>query len=154
MDITLKNKEEITGTHWIEFNVTDTLHDLKHWSDDSKYLDECAYNLFTDIFEESAIDFNYYGHTKFDNEQLLTLKRGIDQRISTLDKLKTLQDVIDLSKNTTHALDLTQQIREIGKRHGFQEDKFIHDIKSLGENLSRLIDKCIQRDKALIVVGL
>ena len=70
MDITLKNKNEIAGTYWIEFNVSGTRDNYTHWADNSKYLHEFAFNFYTDIFEKNEENFNYFGNTKFDKEQL------------------------------------------------------------------------------------
>ena len=154
MDITLKNKIDITGTHWIEFNVSGTLNNYKHWADNSKYLDEYAYNFYTDIFEKVADNFNYYGDTRFGKEQLKRLKQEIKDRISFVDNLNTLQDIIEFGNKTSHAINLTQEIEEACSKNIGQSNKIVSDIKQLGHDLSDLIDNCIQQDKTLIVLGL
>ena len=154
MNITLKNKSDITGTHWIEFNVSGTFKSYKRWADNSKYLDEYAYNFYTDIFEKVSDNFNYYGDTRFNKEQLKIVKQEIKNRIKTVDNLKTLQDIIKFSKKTSHALNLTQEIEEAyGKQNG-QQNKLVSDIKKLGLDLSVFFDNCIQHDKPLIILGL
>lgn len=66
MDFKLKDKSDIEGTCWIEFNISGTAKKYDYWAETSKYLDEFEYNLFTDIFERHAENFDYYGATKLD----------------------------------------------------------------------------------------
>ena len=154
MDITLKNKSDITGTHWIEFNVSGTAGSYKHWANNSKYIDEYAYNFYTDIFEKIADSFNYYGNTKFDKEKLSKLKQEIESRIKTVDNLHTLKDIIEFGKKTSYALNLSQDIEETCNKQIGQRNKLINDIKKLGHDLANLFDLCIQQDKTLWILGL
>ena len=154
MDITLKNKSDITGTHWIEFNVSGTVTNYKHWADNSKYLDEYSYNFYTDIFEKIADSFNYYGNTKFEKEQLNRLKKEIEDRIKNVDNLYTRQDIIEFGKRTSHALNLTEKIDEIFDNQNGQQNKLVSNIKKLGHELSNLLDDCITQDRPLWVLGL
>jgi hypothetical protein len=154
MDIILKNKEDIAGTQWIEFNVSDKADGWHHWADNSKYLDEYSYNFFTDIFEKVSINFNYYGETTFKNEQLIDLRQSIENRITTLDEFDTIQDIIELSKRTSFAFDLTEEIEGLSEKQGFNLKNFINEIKSLGRDLVLLVDKCIEKKETLVVLGL
>jgi hypothetical protein len=154
MDISLKNKSDISGTHWIEFNVSGTMTEYKHWADNSKYLDEYAYNFYTDIFEKVTSNFNYYGDTKFNKEQLMKLKQEIERRVKTFDNLQSLPDIIEFSKRTSYALNLTQDIQETYYMQNGQQNKLIGDLKRLGNDLSHLVDICINQDKTLWVLGM
>ncbi len=154
MDINLKNKSDIKGTHWIEFNVSGTLNNYNHWADNSKYLDEYAYNFYTDIFAKVSDNFNYYGDTRFNKEQLKRLQQEIKNRIRIIDNLKTLQDIVEFGNKTSHALNLTQEIEHVYDKQNGQQNKLVSDIKKLGHDLSDLFDNCIQHDKPLIILGL
>src|ERR1044071_8641278 len=125
MDFSLKNKSDISGTHWIEFNVSGTATNYTHWADNSKYLDEYVYNFYTDIFEKATSDFNYYGDTKFDKEQLIKLRHEIENRVNILDDLHSLPDIIEFSKKTSYALNLTQDIEEMYHKQNGQQNKLI-----------------------------
>lgn len=154
MDFTLKNKSELEGTCWVEFNISGTVDSYEHWADNSKYLDEFAYSFYTDIFEEKADNFTYYGDTKFSKEQLVRVKQEIDNRIKTVDNLHTLQDIIEFSKKTSHALNLIPEIEAAYNKLNGHQNKLISDIKKLGRELSNLLDNCISQDKPLWVLGL
>ena len=154
MDYTLKNKSDLEGTCWIEFNISGTVDSYEHWADNSKYLEEFAYNFYTDIFEERADNFNYYGDTKFDKEQLARIKLMIDNRIKTLDNLHTLQDIIEFSKKISHTLNLGHDIDATYNKLNGQHNKLVSDIKNLGHELSNLLAYCIKQDKTLWVLGL
>ena len=154
MDISLKNKSDISGSHWIEFNVSGTTTDYTHWADSSKYLDEYAYNFYTDIFEKASSNFNYYGDTKLDKEELVKLKQEIEHRIKTFDDLHSLPDIIEFSKQTSYALNLTQDIEETYYKQNGEQNKMIVDLKKLGSDLSHLLDTCIKQGKTLWVLGL
>ena len=153
MDFTLKNKTDIGGTHWIEFNISRTATVYKCWADNSKYLDENAYNFYTDIFEKAAKDFNYYGDTQFDKEELIKLKQEIVSRIKVVDSLLTLKDITEFSEKTSYALKLTQDIEEAFKQHG-QPNKIVDNLKKLGNDLLLLVDICLIEGKILMVLGL
>lgn len=154
MDFSLKNKSDISGSHWIEFNVSGTSTDYTHWADNSKYLEEYVYNFYTDIFEKSADDFNYYGNTKFDRKQLIKLKQEIEDRVNTFKDLHTLQDIIAFSKKTSYALNLVQNIEEMYYNQNGQQNMLIDGLKNIGYDLSQLVDTCIKQDKFLWVLGL
>lgn len=46
MDFELKNKSNIKGTCWIEFNISGTIVQFENWSKSSVYLEEYAYNRY------------------------------------------------------------------------------------------------------------
>ncbi len=154
MDIVLNNKKEISGTHWIEFNTTGTLSHYNYYDDNSKYLNEYAYNFFTDIFEKVADTFNYYGETRFDKEKLLKLKQEIKNRIDTIGQLHTLEDIIILAEKTSNSLDLTHFIESTSDKQTSQHYKLVIDLEKLGQDLYEMIDNCIKQDKVLRILGI
>ena len=154
MDFSLKNKSDISGTHWIEFNVSGTATEYTHWADNSKYLDEYAFNFYTDLFEKATNDFNYYGNTKFDNKQLIKLKQEVENRVKTFDDLHSLPNIMEFSKKTSYAFNLTQDFQEMYDKQNGQENSLRGDLKKLGSDLSHLLDTCIKEGKTLWVLGL
>ena len=154
MNFNLKSKSELEGTCWIEFNISGTVDLYEHWADNSKYLDEYAYSFYTDIFEENADNFNYYGATKYEKEQLERLKQAVGDRIKIVERLGTIQDIIEFSKKTSHALNLRQNIEETSGKLDGRQHKIVVDIKKLGNDLSNLLDDCIVQNKPLWVLGL
>jgi len=154
MDFTLKNKSEIKGTHWIEFYISEPKIKYKRWSDKSKYLEEFAHNFYTDIFDKNSRHFNYYGNTSFDKEQSIKIKEDITDRINSVDSVQTLQDLIEFGKKTSHALDLSESIREMHDAQNRQQTEILNDIKKLGYDLVTSLVICIKKDKMLWVLGL
>lgn len=87
-------------------------------------------------------------------EQLMELKQEIEHRVKTFDNLHSLPDLIEFSKQTSYALNLTQNIEETSYKQIGQQNKLISDLKKLGSGLSHLVDICINQDKTLWVLGL
>ena len=152
MDFLLKNKKGINGTNMIEFNISGTVNSYNYWADNSKYLDEFAYNFYTDLFEKIAKDFNYYGNTKFEKEQLIILKQEINYRTNTVGNLHSLQELVQFGEKTSHALNLTNNIEEMWNQQNGHI--LLSNLKKLGIDLSDLLDCCIKEDRTLWVLGL
>jgi len=154
MDFELKNKNEIVGTCWIEFNISGTASKYYHGADNSKYLQEYAYNLFTDIFEQYTDKFNYYGPTQFETEQLVKIKQVLIKRFNEIEELTTVQDLINYSEETINSPNLANELRENYKQLSGQEAKIKSKIQDLAQNLTKLIDKCIMDNNTLWILGL
>ena len=76
----LKNESDISGSNWIELNISGTESSYNHWSEDSKYIDEFAYTFYIDIFKKNSDNFDYYGDTRSGIEQIIQVKRDSDNR--------------------------------------------------------------------------
>ena len=96
MEIILKNKQDIEGSNWIEFNISGTYDKYENWAEDSKYLDEESYESFYDIFEKHSPDFDYYGATSFNTLQLKNIKHDIATKSSEAAKERNFQDITTL----------------------------------------------------------
>jgi len=153
-DFKLKDRTEIEGTGWIEFNISGSPDKYIHHSDDSIFLDEYAYNLFTDIFQKYANNFNYYGPTSFSIKQLEKIKYDIEKRSSDLSKLTTLKDLINFSDEKIKAMNLANELRDNYGQLITQIDKIINDINILTQKLIYFLNNCITENKTLWILGL
>ncbi|MCD4674884.1 MAG: hypothetical protein K8S18_02675 [Desulfobacula sp.] len=154
IDFKLKNRQEIEGTCWIEFNISGSADKYNHHAENSKYLDENAYNLFTDIFEKYASKFNYYGPTRFTIGQLEKIKKEIEKRANDLSLLTNLEDLIEFSDKTANSINLSNELRENYDQLNCQKDKIINDIKELCKDILEFLDKCIAEKQTLWILGL
>lgn len=154
MNLELKSKNDISGTCWIEFNRSGTVDKFTNWDNDSKYLDEFAYNLFTDLFENNTDDFNYYGPSYFTSGQLTKIKRDFEKRINDYINLTSLTDLIEFSKKASNSLNLDHDLQEAYEQRNRQINKLTEDIHSLGKSLIAFFDKCILEQKSLWILGL
>lgn len=154
MDLELKSKNAISGTCWIEFNRSGTVDKFKNWDIDSRYLDELAYNLYTDIFEDNADNFNYYGPSYFASGQLIKIKKDLKKRITDYKNLTSLNDLIEFVKKISNGLNLDHELQDAYGQGNRQLDKLTEDIYSLGESLIAFVDKCILEQKPLWILGL
>ncbi len=154
MDFRLKNISDIEGTHWIEFNISGTSDNYKHWESDSKFLDEYVYNLFTDIFERHTLKFNYYSNTMYDISQLTQIKKDIINRIHEFSSGETLDDLICLSKKTANALNLSDPLNNCFENSDRNLKKLQDGIVRLCQEMVAFFQFCIDQNRTLWILGL
>lgn len=94
----LQDKTEIVGTAWIELNISGTHNHFEHWCNSSKYLSEEAYQLYVPLFQKHSPDLNYYGPSKFVDQQLINLKDTFVDYHKRLKQSEVQKELITLNE--------------------------------------------------------
>ena len=111
MLICLRRKSDITGTHWIEFNISGNLTRYAFWDVHSKYLDESTYGLFVDILESQNSSFEYYGPTLFKYQALSALPDMIRERMEQINRFGNLTELVAFYRSKPGILNLSAYLR-------------------------------------------
>lgn len=138
---------------YVEFNVSGTTGHFKHWDDESLFLDESVFQLFADCFEKSTGKFNYYGPTRYEQDDLHKLLKELnqyDRRLQQITSYETLQKVISSLFGGTYFLRDLKESFELSTNW----NNVASSLVNVNRTLCDLVYQCIQEGKYLWVIGI
>ena len=156
-DLELKNKSNLdlsASSLWIEFNISGTPEKIKHWAASSKYLEIYVFDLFIDIFDKNTDDNSYYGPTKYKTEQVVLIKNDFEKRAQELAKLLTIDDLTEFFNNTCNESSISMAILDAVKNNIIEFEQMVLDLKSLVNDLTAFLAKCITENRTLWILGI
>ncbi len=151
MRIELLPKSECLN--FVEFNITGDNENYNKCDEESLYLNSDIFNLFTHCFENSNQLYEYFGETRYNSKNIIPLRNELEMNLNILNSIDTHKkfdkyiDEIFLGPNVIH---------KISKKDKNWHDKWAKYhlmIVKVNEDLLKLIDKCLQEDRILWIVG-
>jgi hypothetical protein len=151
MKIELLTKDKCLN--FVEFNITGDNENYRKCDQDSLYLNIDIFNLFTHCFENSHKLYEYFGETRYNSKNIIPLRRELEKNLDGLKQIRSFEDfmayisTIFLGENV---------INKLSKKDSKWKDKwtnYLKQIKKVNQDIIKLIDRCLQEDRILWVVG-
>lgn len=142
------------GGPYVEFNMWGTKGEYSRWHECSTFLEEPVYGLFADFFEEVSHAFNYYGPTLFFRDELTELRILLAENGTRYNDIKTLSQLTDFICASFLGVNF---ISELDREHYGWRDSFeeIRDkLSAVNKGLLSIIDKCLEKERVLWVLGI
>lgn len=139
--------------NFVEFNITGDNENYNKCDEESMYLNSDIFNLFTHCFENSNQLYVDFGETRYNSKNIIPLQNELElnllklKEIDTADNFEKYIKGIFLGENVIHKIDKKD------KNWRDKWDKYQEMIVKVNEDLLKLIDKCLDQDRILWVVG-
>lgn len=138
---------------FVEFNITGDNDNYNKCDPESFYLNSSVFNIFAGCFERSNHLFEFIGQTKFNSRKYFPLKNELEENLSKLTSIQTLLDfkgyVTGIFLGRDLIVDLVQVDPTWEKCWKYYQRRLI----VINRDLIKIIDKCIEEELVLWVIG-
>jgi hypothetical protein len=137
----------------VELNTTGDNENYIKGDSESKYVEGEVFNLFTSCFENAEKLYEFFGSTKYNSRKIVPLRNELQNRlnvflrISSLDEFQEHLNQVFLGQEFIE--ELTTEDKNWKENWRFYCDKLI----KLNEGLIEIVDKCIEEQLILWVIG-
>jgi len=152
MRVKLLTRED--AFNFVEFNITGDNENYNKCDSESIYLENIVFNLFTPCFERSNKLFEYYGQTKYNARKIIPLKNELEFNLNELMCITSLQELKNFVKDVFLGSNFIEILNKQDKKLEENWNVYVHNLININEELIIFIEKCIEEDRILWVIGL
>jgi hypothetical protein len=123
------------------------------FSEKSKYLDVDVFSLFRHSFELSALEYNYYSTTGFDNALIVTLRNHLMTNQARITAVINADELEILALKQVSGMEFINALKSQDPEWRISWEKIKSELLQVGEDLIEIVDRCIDEDLVLWVTG-
>ena len=143
----------IDKLNFVEFNITGSNSGYEKLSQESRYLQSEVFNLFAKCFENSEGLYEYFGPNKFNARNIVILQNNLQTQMGMLEQILSAH----LFKSFISEMFMGKDFLEGLKRKNAEwidDWKFYLDkLIVVNKTMLSIIDKCIEEERVLWVIG-
>ncbi|MBN2521269.1 MAG: hypothetical protein JXB17_12225 [Bacteroidales bacterium] len=139
--------------NFVEFNITGDNDNYHKCDEESLYLNSDIFNLFTHCFENSNKLYEYFGETRYNSKNIIPLQKELQDNMEKLISIDTLKKFEQYIKEIFLGENVILKIQKRDKNWKDKWEKYHNQIIKVNDDILTLIDKCLQEDRILWVVG-
>jgi hypothetical protein len=147
---------EIYGANnlnFVEFNITGDLDALQRCDKDSLYMDTELFSLFSDCFEQSNNLYDYFGPTKYNTRNIVILLNNLEANIEKVQRIDSYENMIDFTGSKFLGGNFVIELEKIDKNWSLNWKEYKSKLIEINQSLIDLINRCMEEDRILWVVG-
>jgi hypothetical protein len=151
MKLGMMSKNECVD--FIEFNITGDSDNYIKCHEDSLYLNSNVFNIFAGCFERSNYLFEFIGQTIYNARKIIPLRNALDEN---LEKLTLIENIDEFKKYVTSIFlgrDLLLDLALVDPLWEQCWKFYLRRLIIINRDLIKLIDKCIDEERILWVIG-
>ncbi|MBM3309403.1 MAG: hypothetical protein FJY77_04030 [Candidatus Altiarchaeales archaeon] len=149
----------VKGGAYVEFQIVDKGDRyIHHWQSNSIFLKEALFSLFATCLYNCHPNFNYYGSTKFEGEQLTELIdqfKALKMQFQEINNFDSFCQIVE--KNSFITVDnddlrLPYLLYRL-KEYEIKWEGILTSLIKVNQNLINFSETAYQKGKALLVLG-
>lgn len=151
MKLGLITKDECID--FVEFNITGDTENYNKCDQESLYLNGNVFNIFAGCFEKSNHLFEFIGQTMYNSRKIIPLRNALDENLG---KLVVIETIDEFKKYVTKIFLGRDLLIDLAKADPLWEQcwKFyLRRLIVINRDLIKLVDKCIEQERILWVIG-
>jgi hypothetical protein len=151
MKLGLMTKDECIN--FIEFNITGDSENYNKCDPESLYLNSNVFNIYAGCFERSNHLFEFVGQTMYNSRKIIPLRNELSEN---LENLKSIENIESFKKYVTGIFLGRDLLIDLAKADSLWEHcwKFyLRRLIVINRGLLSIIDKCIEEERVLWVIG-
>ncbi len=143
----------IDNLNFVEFNTTGSNTEYQKLSPESRFLSSEVFNLFALCFEKSDDLYEYFGPSKFNARNIVILQNELKTHLGKLEQINTCDFFVKFINNTFLGQGYLNQIQR--KNVDWTDDwqLYLSKIIEVNKTIIQIIDKCIDDERTLWVIG-
>lgn len=139
--------------NFVEFNITGDGQNYIMCDSGSKFLDSEVFNLFSTCFEQSDKLFDYFTPSKYNPRNIIKLKNALINNFDVLNNIKSHEAFIDHISQIFLGNNFILKLKDVDKAWEKNWSFYLQKLIEINNGLVALIDKCIEEDRILWVIG-
>ena len=151
MKLGLMTKDECID--FVEFNITGNSEDYIKCHDESLYINSSVFNIFAGCFEQSNHLFEFVGQTMYNSRKIIPLRNALDRN---LERLTIIENVNEFKQYVTGIFLGRDLLIDLLRADPLWEQcwKFyLRQMILINRNLITLVDRCVEEERVLWVIG-
>jgi hypothetical protein len=151
MKFELMTKDECID--FIEFNITGDSENYNKCDEESLYLNSSLFNIFAGCFERSNHLFEFIGQTMYNSRKFIPLQNELNDN---LEKLIAINNIGDFQKYLSEIFmgrELIVQMNIGDPDYEKHWRSYIRRWIRINRGLNKMINRCIEEDRVLWVIG-
>ncbi|MBK9208524.1 MAG: hypothetical protein IPL71_09555 [Anaerolineales bacterium] len=135
---------------YVEFNTTG-----ENWDNSSIFLDEVVFGVFSNSFDNSHENFNYYGPTAFRELELINLHNELKEFGSEMSGIFDFDSFLKTISTSPMGNNFLGELASEDKVNlKLQWNQVVKALKEINQTLLELIENCAKENKTLWVLGI
>lgn len=151
MKLGIMSKDECVD--FVEFNITGDNENYNKCDPESFYLNANVFNIYAGCFERSNHLFEFIGQTKYNSRKIIPLKNELEDNLYKLNSINTLSEfktyVTGIFLGRDLLIDLAKADSDWERCWRYYQRRLI----VINRELIKIIDKCIEEELVLWVIG-
>ena len=139
--------------NFVEFNITGDNENYNKCDEESMYLNSDIFNLFTHCFENSNQLYEYFGETRYNSKNIIPLQHELEQNLKNFKAIDTIEKFDKYIEEIFLGEQVLQKIEKKNRDWRSNWERYFNQIIKVNQDLLALIDKCLEEDRILWVVG-
>lgn len=139
--------------NFVELNITGDNDNYQKIDLESKFLDGEVFNLFSVCFENSNKLFDYFGPTKYNSRRIIPLQNELIRHLEKLENIKKLEDFITFTSEIFLGNSFIISLEKQDKLWEKNWESYLEKLLAINKDLIELIDKCVEQERILWVIG-
>jgi hypothetical protein len=138
---------------FFEFNITGDTENYNKCDEESLFLNSNVFNIFAGSFERSNHLFEFVGQTMYNSRKIIPLRNSLDEN---LEKILLIENIEEFKKYVTGIFLGRDLLVDLEKADPLWEQcwKFyLRRLTLINRDLIKLVDKCIEEERILWVIG-
>ncbi len=138
---------------FVEFNITGNSDNYNKCDEESLFLNSNVFNIFAGCFEQSNHLFEFIGQTMYNARKIIPLRNALD---NNLERLVLIETVEEFKRYVTGIFLGRDLILDLVKADPLWEQcwKFyLRRLTVINRDLIKLIDRCVDEERILWVIG-
>jgi hypothetical protein len=151
MKLGIMTKDECVD--FVEFNITGDNDNYNKCDPESFYLNSNVFNIYAGCFERSNHLFEFIGQTKYNSRKIIPLKNELEENLF---KLNSIQNLVEFKYYVTGIFlgrDLLKDLSEADPNWEKCWKYYQRRLIVINRDLIKIIDKCIEQELVLWVIG-
>lgn len=138
---------------FIEFNITGDNDNFNKCDPESLYLNSTVFNIFAGCFERSNHLFEFLGQTKYNSRRIVPLQNELQKNLNRLNKINTVEEFKSYVTGIHLGRDLLKDLAKLDPDYERTWIFYLRRLIVINRNLISLVDKCIEKELILWVIG-
>ncbi len=139
--------------NFVEFNITGNPDFFQQCDKGSFYMDSEIFNLFSECFESSNNLFDYFGPTKYTSRNIVILLNELKHNHLEIQKIKNFDQFLDFVGNKFMGSNFVLELEKYDKNWRLNWEVYCTKLIEVNEQLINLINRCIDEEKSLWIIG-
>ncbi len=137
----------------VELNITGDNENYIKGDSESKYLESTVFNLFANCFEKANKLYEFFGATKYNSRNIVPLRNELKNKLELMNKIESFEMFVDFIDSIFLGADFLEELNYDDKDWKKNWNKYFVLLTNVVNNIIVLIEKCIEEQKTLWVIG-
>jgi hypothetical protein len=151
MKLGMMTKNECVN--FVEFNITGDSENYNKCDEDSIYLNATVFNIYAGCFERSNNLFEFVGQTMYNARKIIPLRNALDENLEALKLIETIDEFKHYVTGIFLGRDLLIDLAHADPLWEHCWKFYLRRLIVINRDLLKLIDRCIDNERVLWVIG-